>query len=60
VYILDANSRLQTDRVYAAIVVLSAIGITAFLSVLAVEWLLTPWRRRATRRRPIIRRRFAR
>jgi len=48
VYILQANSRLQTDRVYAAIFVLSLIGIVAFLLVAIAEWLATPWRRRAT------------
>jgi ABC-type nitrate/sulfonate/bicarbonate transport system permease component len=51
VYILQANSRLQTDRVYAAIFVLSLIGIVAFLLVALAEWLATPWRRRATPRR---------
>jgi NitT/TauT family transport system permease protein len=51
VYILQANSRLQTDHVYAAIVVLSLIGIAAFLLVALVEWLATPWKRRATPRR---------
>jgi ABC-type nitrate/sulfonate/bicarbonate transport system permease component len=50
VYILQANSRLQTDRVYAAIFVLSLIGIVAFLLVAIAEWLATPWRRRATPR----------
>jgi NitT/TauT family transport system permease protein len=56
VYILQANSRLQTDRVYAAIFVLSLIGIVAFLLVALAEWLATPWRRRATPRRLLSRR----
>jgi ABC-type nitrate/sulfonate/bicarbonate transport system permease component len=51
VYILQANSRLQTDRVYAAIFVLSLIGIAAYLLVAIAEWFATPWRRRATPRR---------
>ena len=50
-YIIQSNSRLQTDKVYAAVVVLSAIGIVAFLSVLAIEYACTPWRRRSTARR---------
>jgi ABC-type nitrate/sulfonate/bicarbonate transport system permease component len=60
VYILQANSRLQTDRVYAAIFVLSLIGIVAFLLVAIAEWLATPWRRRATPRRLFSRRAPAR
>lgn len=51
IYILEAQSRLQTDRVYAAIVVLAALGIAAYGVVAALEALATPWRRRATRPR---------
>ncbi len=50
VYILQANSRLQTDRVYAAIVLLALIGVSAFLLVALWEWLATPWRHRSVRR----------
>jgi ABC-type nitrate/sulfonate/bicarbonate transport system permease component len=50
VYILQTNSRLQTDRVYAAIVVLASIGVLAFVLVAIWERLATPWRRRSTRR----------
>jgi ABC-type nitrate/sulfonate/bicarbonate transport system permease component len=53
VYILQANSRLQTDRVYAAIVVLAVIGILAVLAVAIWEYLATPWRRRSTRHRSL-------
>ena len=53
VYILQANSRLQTDRVYAAIVVLAVIGILAFLAVAIWEYFATPWRRRSTRHRSL-------
>lgn len=49
VYILQANSRLQTDRVYAAIFVLAVIGILAFLAVALWEHIATPWRRRSTK-----------
>jgi ABC-type nitrate/sulfonate/bicarbonate transport system permease component len=51
VYILEANSQLQTDRVYAAIFVLAGISIAFFLLAVAAEWLATPWRRRSTVRR---------
>jgi ABC-type nitrate/sulfonate/bicarbonate transport system permease component len=51
VYLLEQNSRLQTSGVFAAILLLSAIGITAFLLVVLVEQLVTPWRTRSTPRR---------
>jgi ABC-type nitrate/sulfonate/bicarbonate transport system permease component len=50
IYMLDALSRLQTDRVYAAIVVLTLIGVAAFLCVVVLERLLMPWRYRDRRR----------
>jgi ABC-type nitrate/sulfonate/bicarbonate transport system permease component len=51
IYLLEANGRLQTDRVLAAVVVLAALGLVAFGLVAALEHALTPWRRRATRPR---------
>ena len=51
IYLLEANGRLQTDRVLAAVLVLAALGLIAFGLVAAAEYALTPWRRRATRPR---------
>jgi ABC-type nitrate/sulfonate/bicarbonate transport system permease component len=51
VYLLEQNSRLQTAGVFAAILLLSAIGIVGFLLVVVAEQLATPWRTRATPRR---------
>ena len=48
IYLLEANGRLQTDRVLAAVLVLAALGLIAFGLVAAAEHALTPWRRRAT------------
>ncbi len=56
IYLLEANGRLQTDRVLAAVVVLAALGLVAFGLVAALEHALTPWRRRATRPRVLFRR----
>jgi NitT/TauT family transport system permease protein len=51
IYLLQANGRLQTDRVLAAVLVLAALGLIAFGLVALAERALTPWRRRATRPR---------
>jgi ABC-type nitrate/sulfonate/bicarbonate transport system permease component len=50
-YLLIQNSRLNTPAVYAAVLLLTAIGVTAFLLVVAAEHLATPWRTRSTARR---------
>jgi ABC-type nitrate/sulfonate/bicarbonate transport system permease component len=50
-YLLVQNSRLNTDAVYGAVLLLAAIGIGGFLVVAAVERLATPWRMRVTARR---------
>lgn len=50
-YLLVQNSRLNTDAVYGAVLLLATIGIGGFLTVAAVERLATPWRTRATARR---------
>jgi len=50
-YLLIQNSRLNTPAVYAAVLLLTAIGVTAFLLVVAAEHLATPWRTRPTARR---------
>jgi ABC-type nitrate/sulfonate/bicarbonate transport system permease component len=51
IYLLEANGRLQTDRVLAAVLVLAALGLIAFGLVALAEWAVTPWRRRSTRPR---------
>jgi ABC-type nitrate/sulfonate/bicarbonate transport system permease component len=51
IYLLQANGRLQTDRVLAAVLVLAALGLIAFGLVALAERALTPWRRRSTRPR---------
>jgi ABC-type nitrate/sulfonate/bicarbonate transport system permease component len=49
-YLLERNSRLDTAGVFAAILILAAIGIAGFLAMAGLERLLTPWRTRATAR----------
>ena len=56
VYLLEQNSRLNTAGVFAAILLLSAIGIVGFLLVAGAEQLATPWRTRSTPRRLSFRR----
>jgi ABC-type nitrate/sulfonate/bicarbonate transport system permease component len=51
IYLLQANGRLQTDRVLAAVLVLAVLGLIAFGLVALAEHVLTPWRRRSTRPR---------
>ena len=50
-YLQIQNSRVNVDAVYAAVLLLTAIGVTGFLLVLAAEHVATPWRTRATARR---------
>jgi ABC-type nitrate/sulfonate/bicarbonate transport system permease component len=50
-YLLVQNARLNTAAVYAAVLLLTAIGVTGFLLVMAVEHAATPWRTRSTARR---------
>jgi ABC-type nitrate/sulfonate/bicarbonate transport system permease component len=50
-YLLIQNSKLNIDAVYAAVLLLTAIGVTGFLLVLAAERIATPWRTRSTARR---------
>jgi len=57
VYLLEQNSRLNTAGVFAAILLLSAIGIVGFLVIAGIEQLATPWRTRSTPRRLPFRRR---
>jgi len=57
VYLLEQNSRLNTAGVFAAILLLAAIGIVGFLLIAGAEQLATPWRTRPTPRRLPFRRR---
>lgn len=50
-YLTLQNSRLQTDAVYGAVLLLAAIGVGGFLLMTALERLSTPWRSRSTARR---------
>jgi ABC-type nitrate/sulfonate/bicarbonate transport system permease component len=50
-YLTIKNSQLDTEAVYAAVLLLAAIGVGGFLLVSALEWLVTPWRTRSTARR---------
>ena len=58
VYLSTQQGRFNTPGVFAAIIVLAAIGLTAFLLISAWEQAATPWRRtsivpRSRRYRPI-------
>ena len=46
-----ANSSLDTPAVWAAMLLMTVIGISWFLLVVGLEYLTTPWRHRAARRR---------
>jgi ABC-type nitrate/sulfonate/bicarbonate transport system permease component len=50
-YLLQANSRLNTAGTFSAIAFLAALGIVAFLLVVATEYLLTPWKSSSKARR---------
>jgi len=43
-YLLSANAQMNTAGVYAAMLLLTAIGVGSFLLVLGLERLATPWR----------------
>ncbi len=47
-YLLTANAQMNTAGVYAAMLLLTAIGVGSFLIVLWLEIVATPWRTRAT------------
>lgn len=50
-YLLIQNSKYNIDAVYAAVLLLTAIGVTGFLLIVLAERLATPWRTRSTARR---------
>lgn len=49
-YLLTANASLDTEGVFGAVILLTAIGVASFLLVVAVEAVATPWRTRSTAR----------
>ncbi|PAB28691.1 ABC transporter permease [Pseudomonas savastanoi] len=51
VYLLQANSRLNTAGTFSAIGFLAALGVVGFVLVVLAEYLMTPWRSSAKARR---------
>ncbi|MFA6153721.1 ABC transporter permease [Mesorhizobium sp.] len=47
-YLLTANAQMNTAGVYAAMLLLTVIGVGSFLLVFGLEVLATPWRSRST------------
>ncbi len=50
-YLQTANASLDTQGVFGATILLTAIGVASFLAMVAAESLATPWRTRTTARR---------
>jgi ABC-type nitrate/sulfonate/bicarbonate transport system permease component len=50
-YLQTANASLDTQGVFGATILLTAIGVVSFLVVVAAEAVATPWRTRSTARR---------
>lgn len=50
-YLLSANAQMNTAGVYAAMMLMTLIGVGSFVSLLVIEYLATPWRHRATSHR---------
>lgn len=55
-YQVHANSNLNAAAVYGTTMLMTAIGITWFLLVVATEVAVTPWQRRSVARRSLFRR----
>jgi ABC-type nitrate/sulfonate/bicarbonate transport system permease component len=49
-FLLSANAQMNTTGVYAAMMLMTLIGVGSFVSLLVIEYLATPWRHRATSR----------
>jgi ABC-type nitrate/sulfonate/bicarbonate transport system permease component len=47
-YLLSANAQMNTVGVYAAMMLMTLIGVGSFVSLLVIEYFATPWRHRAT------------
>jgi len=50
-YLQTANASLDTEGVFGATILLTAIGVASFLLMVAAETVATPWRTRSTARR---------
>ena len=50
-YLQTANASLDTEGVFGATILLTAIGVVSFLVVVAAEVVAMPWRTRSTARR---------
>lgn len=46
-FLLSANASMDTAGVYAAMLLMTAIGVGSFLTVLGLEVVATPWRTRS-------------
>lgn len=49
-YLLAANAQMNIVGVYAAMMLMTLIGVGSFVLLLVIEYLATPWRHRATSR----------
>jgi ABC-type nitrate/sulfonate/bicarbonate transport system permease component len=49
-YLLSANAQMNIVGVYAAMMLMTLIGVGSFVLLLVIEYLATPWRHRATSR----------
>jgi len=47
-FLLSANAQMNTTGVYAAMMLMTLIGVGSFVFLLVIEYLATPWRHRAT------------
>jgi ABC-type nitrate/sulfonate/bicarbonate transport system permease component len=49
-YLLAANAQMNIVGVYAAMMLMTLIGVGSFVTLLVIQYLATPWRHRATSR----------
>jgi ABC-type nitrate/sulfonate/bicarbonate transport system permease component len=49
-YLLSANAQMNIVGVYAAMLLMTLIGVGSFVLLLVIEYLATPWRHRAASR----------
>lgn len=47
-YLLSANAQMNTVGVYAAMMLMTLIGVGSFVLLLVIEYIATPWRHRMT------------
>jgi ABC-type nitrate/sulfonate/bicarbonate transport system permease component len=47
-FLLSANAQMNTVGVYAAMMLMTLIGVGSFVFLLVIEYFATPWRHRAT------------